>query len=107
MLTISPVDKVYVRVAVSATLADGSTYTVTGASFACLAIGGAPTSSTSWTAASTFSAGVAQMLIAGPQASPTSAVPLPPNGGDLWMEVTASPEVQAVRVATINVAGAS
>jgi hypothetical protein len=66
--------------------------TVTGADVALLPKHTFPTSATTWTAAA-FSAGVATVLLAGPDATSSGAVVVSADA-DLWLRVTSTPEVR-------------
>jgi hypothetical protein len=99
---LSRIDRKYRDYTVTATLKNGAPATLTGVDVALLAPRSRPTAATVWTAA-TYAAGVATVLLAGPDASPTSAVVVPSGGADLWIRVTDSPEVDAEPVERITV----
>jgi hypothetical protein len=86
---IERVERVY---DVTATLADGSPATVATIDVALLPLRTAPTGATTWTAYP-VTTGEVTVLLAGPDASPTSAVVVPVAGGTLWFREVDSPEV--------------
>lgn len=100
---ISRIDRLYRYYDVTATLPNGSPATLTGVTVALLPPRTRPTGATTWTAA-TYAAGVATVLLAGPDADPTGAVVVPSGGADLWIKVVDTPEVDAERVERITVA---
>lgn len=100
-MNLSRIDRVYAHIPVTATLADGDTATVTGADVAIVRHRGAPTGATTWTPTA-YAAGTAVVLLAGPDADPTAALPVPAGRSDLWLRITDTPEVQAVKVATLS-----
>lgn len=102
-LTLSRIDRLYRDYTVTATLRTGGAAVLTGVQVALLTPRAAPTAATVWTAA-TYAAGVATVLLAGPDADPTGAIPVPAGGADLWIRVTDTPEVDAQRVERITVA---
>jgi hypothetical protein len=101
-ITLSPLDKVYVKIPVTAKLADGSTATITGVDVAVVPRRSEISAATTWTASS-YANGTATVLVAGPAADPTGALPIPATGADVWIRVTDSPEVQAVQVGSVLV----
>lgn len=101
-LVLSRIDRLYRDYEVTATLRDGSPATLTGVDVALLAPRTTPTTATVWTAA-TYATGVATILLAGPDATPTGALVVPAGGADLWIRVTDNPEVDAERVERITV----
>jgi hypothetical protein len=101
-VNLSPIDRRYVHFPVSATLADGTPVTLAGVDVTVLPFRSTPSAATSWTAAS-YSSGQATVLVTGPAADPTGALPLPAGGGELWARITDNPEVQAVPVGFISV----
>lgn len=101
-LTLSRIDRLYRDYDVTATLRNGNPATLTGVDIALLTPRATPTATTTWTAA-TYSAGVATVLLAGPDADPTGAVVVPTAGADLWVRVADTPEVDAERVERITV----
>lgn len=101
-MQLTRIERVTARVTVTAKLADGTPATVTGVSVALLGSGAKPTVGTTWTTA-TFSAGVATVLLAGPDADPTAALVLPLAGADLWIRDVENPEVTATMVDHISV----
>lgn len=102
-MQLSRVDKVYAHITVTASLADGSPTTLTGVDVAVLAPQATPSASTAWTA-STFAAGVAVVLIAGPDADPTGAMVIPAVGADLWVRAIDAPETTTALAGRITVA---
>lgn len=101
-LDMSRIDRIYRDYTVTATLKSGGPATLTGVDVAILPPRTKPTGTTVWTAAS-YTAGVATVLLAGPDASPTGALVVPAGGGDLYIRVTDNPEIEAARVERINV----
>lgn len=100
---LSRIDRQYRDYTVTATKKDGTPATLTGVDVAILPPRSRPTLSTTWTAA-TYAAGVATVLLAGPDADPSAAVVVPTGGGDLYIRVTDTPEIEAERVERITVA---
>jgi uncharacterized Zn-binding protein involved in type VI secretion len=100
---ISHITRKYVDIAVKATTRDGKPAILTGVDAAVLPLSGTPDAATTWTPA-TYAAGVATVLIAGPAAAAAGALAVPDGGGDLWLRVTDTPEVDAARVQRITVA---
>lgn len=101
-MDLNRIDRKYAKVTVTATLANGDPATLTGVDVALLAPRSTPTAATTWTAA-TYAAGVATVLLAGPDADPAGALVVPATGADLWIRVVDSPEVDATRVQRITV----
>lgn len=101
-LTISRIDRVYRDYEVSTTLRDGTAATPSGVDIALLPPGNTPNGTTTWTA-TTYSAGVATVLYAGPDASPSGALVVPAGGADVYLRVSDTPEVDAEKVERINV----
>lgn len=99
-MQLSPVDKVYISIPVTATLLDGSPATLTGVDVAVLPPRTPPDDTTTWMA-STYAGGAATVLVAGPDADPAGALVLPVEGGAIWIRVTDSPEVQAVKAGSV------
>lgn len=102
-MQLARLDKKYAHIAVTATLADGAPAVPAAVEVALLAPYGRPTAATAWTG-TTYTNGDAVVLLAGPDADPTGALVIPTDGADLWIRVTDSPEVVAVRVDRIIVA---
>lgn len=102
-IAISRIDRLYRDYTVTATTRTGTPATLTGVTVALLPPRTTPTAATIWTAA-TYAAGIATVLLAGPDADPTSAVVVPSGGADLWIKVSDSPEIDAERVERISVA---
>jgi hypothetical protein len=100
---LSRIARLYVEVDVAATLPDGTPTTVSGVDLALLPPRTTPTAATTWTPAA-YSAGVATLLVAGPDADPTDALPVPATGADLWARVIDVPEVLAARIDRITIA---
>lgn len=102
-LVMSRIDRLYRDYTVTATLRDGTTATLTGVTVALLPPGATPTAATTWTTAA-YTAGVATVLLAGPDADPTGAdLVVPSTGGHLWIRVSDTPEVDAEFVERISV----
>lgn len=97
---LSRIDRVYRHYDVTATLADGTPATLAGVDVALLAVHGKPTAATGWTPTA-YTDGTATVLLAGPDADPTGAVPVQ-RKADLWIRVTDTPEVVATFVETID-----
>ena len=103
-LTISRIDRLYRDYNVTATLRDGSIADLNGVTVAMLPPRTTPTSATTWETV-TYAAGVATVLLAGPDADPTGAdLVVPSGGGDLWIRVSDSPEIDAEKVERVYVA---
>lgn len=101
-MILNRIDKQYVEIDVTATLANGDAAPLDGVDVALLAPRHTPTAATTWTAA-TYAAGTATVLLAGPEANPTGALVVPSGGADLWIRVTDEPEVDAARVERVSV----
>lgn len=101
-MQISPIDRQYASITVNATMPDGTPATLDGVDVALLTRHRTPDGDTTWTPA-TASGDLWRVLLAGPYASSTGAIVVPLNGGDLWLRVTDSPEVQATLVERITV----
>lgn len=101
-LTLSRVDRLYRRYAVTATLAGGGAATITAVDVAFLPPRATPTSTTTWTP-TTYTTGVATILIAGPDAAGNGALVIPADGADVWLRVVDSPEIDAERVERITI----
>lgn len=102
MAELSPIDRVFGHIPVTAALFDGGPAVLSGVDVAVLASRTAPDGATTWLA-STYSNGVAVVLFAGPDADPTSALPVPAAGGDVWIRIADSPEIQAVKVGYLTI----
>lgn len=98
--TMSPIDRVYRTYA--GTFTDSTGATVTPASVDVVAVPKRTqlTTGLTWTPA-TLTAGKLRVLYAGPAADPTGAIPIPAAGADVYIRVTDTPEIQAVKVDTI------
>jgi dihydrofolate reductase len=97
------IDCQYVDITVTATLRNGEPAPLTAVDVAVLTQRATPTADTSWTAA-VYSDDIATVLLAGPDAQPDiGALTVPVGGGDLWIRVVDAPEVDAARIARINV----
>lgn len=101
-MELSRIDRLYASIDVTGTLADGSPATITGVDVALLAPRATPVAATVWTAA-TYADGTARVLLAGPDANPVGALAVPAGGGDLWIRVTDTPEVDATKVERVTV----
>lgn len=101
-MNLARIERKYAHVAVTAALHDGTAATPTGVEVALLAPRTTPGSATAWTV-STYTAGDAVVLLAGPEADPTGALVVPADGADLWIRVTDNPEVTAAKVARLTV----
>ena len=101
--SLSRIDRVYRDYEVTATTRTGGPATLTGVTVALLPPRTSPTAATTWTTA-TYAAGVATVLLAGPDADTAGALSVPVGGADLWIKVADSPEVDAERVERITVA---
>ena len=100
--TLSRIDRILREYDVTATLPGGGPATLTGVDVALLPPRATPDGDTTWTAAD-YAAGVATVLLAGPDADDTDALVVPSGGADLWIRVTDSPEVDAERVERLTV----
>lgn len=101
-VTLSRIDRVYRHYDVTAKDADGDIAALPGVDVALLPPRTTPTAATLWTSA-TYAAGVATVLLAGPDADPASALVVPQAGVDLWLRVADNPEVMARRVERVTV----
>ena len=101
-LSLSRIDRLYRDYTVTATLRNGTPATITGVTVALLPPRTTPTAATTW-ATATYAAGVATVLLAGPDADPTGALPVPAGGADLWLRVSDTPEVDAELVERVSV----
>lgn len=101
-MQLNRIDRKYAKVTVTATDADGDPTPLTAVDVALLPVGSTPKAATAWTA-STYADGVATVLLAGPDADPTNALPVPAAGADLWIRVVDIPEVDAAKVGRIAV----
>lgn len=100
---ISRIDRVYRTYQVAATDENGDPAALSGVDFALVPPDtGSPAAATTWTAG-TGGGTEWRVLLAGPDASPTSALVVPAWGGSLWLRVTDSPEVLAVKVDEVTV----
>lgn len=97
MLSLSRVDRVYGRIDITGTLADGSPATLSAVDVAIIPAHTRPTSATTWTPV-TLAGRIVSILIAGPDADPEDAFTVPGGDGELWVRVTDNPEAQAVKV---------
>lgn len=97
MLTLSRVDRIYGRIDVTGTLADGSPATLSAVDVAIIPAHTRPTSTTVWTATA-LTGRTLSVLIVGPDADQTGALAVPGGDGELWLRVVDTPETQAVRV---------
>ncbi len=98
----SRLDRIFRKYDVTAALPDGQPAVLTGVRVALLPPGATPTTATAW-AAATYSAGVATVLLAGPDAAADGALTVPTAGADLWLQVLDTPEQQAVGVERLTV----
>ena len=101
-LTLSRIDRLIREYTVSAVLPDGADANIDGVGIALLPPRTTPTGATTWTPAS-YAAGVATVLLAGPDAAADGALTVPAAGADVWLRVTDNPEQQAVRVERLTV----
>lgn len=101
-LELARVERLYRDYTVTAVLRNGSPATVSGVDVALIPPRTTPSASTAWTA-TTYAAGVATVLLAGPDAAGSGAVVVPAAGADLWLRVVDNPEVDVARVERIAV----
>lgn len=101
-ITLSRIDRVYGRIDVVGTLADGSPAILTGAQVAILPVRKSPNANTEWTDV-VLTGRTATVLLAGPDADPDGALTIPNGDGELWIKVADNPESQAVKVGRIQV----
>lgn len=99
---LTPIDRVYVHIPVTAALSDGSPVTLTTVDVALLPYRTVPSSSTPWTTLPVTNGEVVP-LVAGSDADPTGAIVLPTGGGTAWIRETDNPEVKAVPAGFISV----
>lgn len=88
------------------TLTDSNPATPTGVQIALLSLRDRPSSQTVWTDA-TYTAGAITVTVAGPDASSTDALVVPSPGADLWGKVSDASYVDAVRLESFRVDGAT
>lgn len=100
-MELSLIDKVHATFPLTVKDSDGNAVTPSAVGVAFLPFRGSPDTVTAWIPA-TYAAGAVTVLLAGPLADPTGAVVVPPGGGQLWVRITDSPEVEAVRVAWVS-----
>jgi hypothetical protein len=86
------------------TLSDGNPGTPTGVQVAVLNRRDTPSAVTTWEDV-TYTAGVISLTVAGPEADPTDALPVPQDGADLWAKVSDASYVDAVPLMTVRVEG--
>lgn len=101
-MDLSRIDRIYAKIPITAKLADGTTATIGAVDVALLPPRTTPTGATVWTVA-TYAAGVATVLLAGPDADPAGALVVPTGGADLWARVVDTPEVDAALVGRVTV----
>lgn len=101
-MILNRIDRQYVDIPVTATLRNGAPATLTGVDVALLPRRVSPTAATTWIPAA-YANGTATVLLAGPDADPAGALPVPLVGAELWIRVTDNPEVDAARVERIIV----
>lgn len=101
-MDISPIDKVPASFPISGTDDLGNPVTLTSVAVAFLPFRTDPSAATTWTPA-TVSNGRVSLILAGPAADPTGAIPVPVGGGYLWAKDTESSTVQAVRVGFVSI----
>ncbi len=101
-LTMSRIDRVRREYDVTATLPSGAATTVATVGVALLPPRTRPTGATTWTDV-TVTSGVAPVLYAGPDASPTGALIVPAGDADAWMRAVDGPEVITSRIERITV----
>lgn len=101
-LTIGRTERLYRDYTVTATLKNGNPATPTGVDIALLPPRTAPAVSTTWTA-TTYSSGVATVLLAGPDAAGSGALVVPADGADVWLRVTDNPEIDTALIERIAV----
>jgi hypothetical protein len=100
MMEFTRISRKYVHIPVTATLADGNPAPLAGVDVTLLPVNHRPDADTAWTAAD-YADGVGTVLIAGPDADPDGALPLAADA-DLWIRVTDTPEVDAVKVTRMS-----
>lgn len=106
-------EKLYRTYRATFTDKDGNVVTDVDLQAGILLPGSTPRGTTTWTDV-TYTAypepdedgyhGETTVLLAGPDADPTGAIALPARGGDFYLNVTDSPEIDAKRVERITVA---
>lgn len=100
--TLSRVERLYREYTVTAALPDGSPATLTAVDIAFLAPGATPTAATAWTR-TTYTAGVARVLLAGPDAAAEGALTVPAPGADIWLRVVDTPEVDTAMIERVTI----
>ena len=101
-MELSSIERRYIEVDVTATLASGSPVTLTEVGVALLPMWGKPTPDTEWLP-SVYADGVATLLVTGSDAAVEGGIVVPAPGADLWIRNTDTPEVAVTRVGRINV----
>lgn len=102
-LSMTRIDRVYRTYTVTATNSAGTTITPAGVDFALVPPdANSPATGTTWTAG-TLVGGSWRILLAGPDADQTGAIPVPSWGGDLYARITDAPEVISELVEKITV----
>jgi hypothetical protein len=91
----------YVRITLNGTNADGSPATISNAVVALTPQRDTINEATVWYS-TTYSNGVATVLLVGSDADPTGGVVLSDLGNDLWIKIADGAEVDAVLVGRIN-----
>ena len=98
------IDRKYANIKVDATDEDELPIVPTAVDVALIPPRSTPTAATPWTAAASVN-GKWQVLLAGPDASPTSAIVVSKTA-DLWVRVTDAPEVDTAFVERVTIEGA-
>jgi hypothetical protein len=101
-MNLGRIERQYARFPITGTLDDGTPADLTDVSVAVLPRSSAPTADTAWTPV-TPADGAVRVLLAGPDADPADALPVPVRGGDLWVRVTDTPEIDVAMVERIAV----
>jgi hypothetical protein len=96
------IERMYVDIQVTATLAGGGPATIAGVDVALVQPRTTPTSTTTWAPAS-YTTGTATVLLAGPDAAGSGALVVPADGADLWIRVSDTPEIDTARVGRVSI----
>jgi hypothetical protein len=90
-------ERQYASFPLTGTLDDGTPADLTNVAVALLPRSTTPRPHTTWTPA-TITDGRVRVLLAGPDAPTEGALTVPDGGGELWVQVTDTPEVDTARV---------
>lgn len=101
-MELTPVSRKYVDVLITGTGSNGSAIPIASAEAALTEERSVPHAGTAWTPV-TVTAGVARILLCGPDADPVTGGLVVSNRADLWIRVDNAPEVLPAKVGTVTV----